>query len=1044
MSTNRTIDLAVKETFPQPVAAAWRKALVTTSNTARVKALFDYYEVLLRTLAAYFILDYLRGSRSTSVEDSFHKLDKPSHGTWLGLIRDSLRVIRQRPEVDGFFPEASDWYFDRKGKPTAIVRKMEALVTLRNRWVHGELPSGEEANSKLASALFDDLRAIGMTLSWLPGYRLFRLQELRRQRGRDVHVKAKASFYMGEDETPIPASISIGANLLTDAMYLASPCGERVLEVTPFIRVEHDDQDQPRLFLLRSTAKSKMVVLHNDGLNATKKVLIETDLGDQPFDTWVAREDHGVLFIENGMPEAGLQAPDFGASEGLVLGEGRFHVRGKLGEGGMAVVYHVVDDWVGEEFALKVLRKDLSNDRNIRERFKREARTMKRVRSPYVLSVAGVGAFDDGQMWLTMPIVAGGNLRDRLSVAPPAPELAHQWLTDMIRAVLALHDREAPIVHRDIKPSNFLLGDNDSLLLTDFGIAYEENQGRLTRTMEKVGSTSYMSPEQRHGKEKIVGTPSDIYSLGVVFHEVLTGEEGPADPGLGIEGVLGDLVRAMTAADPAARPSATEVLASLEQPLEPKNARQRAQDETSAMDNTLPPVTETERIATGLDLNNLTKEQYKSALRTKGVLTKRSIELLRVFATTTTATATELAELLGIDHFGGVNSLVGQLGKRIANELEVQAEPRKWWKVIAHGKQTSGGFAWTIKDELLNAALELGLLEDSAETNLQSELFPDDDGPMVEEEVPPPAEQESTSPLLPSETKHPPDADQHAKTVASPPKKNNRPRLIRRALIGLLVMMVLAGGLAWQKRTALRYEARKIYRWLSSEVHAFINTPKSSSSQTTRPSSSAGKKSAPAKTKQTEPKPADSTKDSTATAESIEASREETDNGSMTDGPTPLSNAEIDSLGSERSTSISPEPQRGKPGVTPKERPTENRAVSAGKKRASGTVRIGGDPIILGALDKSLIDAVIKDQMNQIRYCYERELSGNSDLSGNMTVKFVISKTGSVSKASTKSSTLDNNAVENCINGRFLKFKFPEPKGGGIVIVSYPFIFHPG
>ena len=109
-----------------------------------------------------------------------------------------------------------------------------------------------------------------------------------------------------------------------------------------------------------------------------------------------------------------------------------------------------------------------------------------------------------------------------------------------------------------------------------------------------------------------------------------------------------------------------------------------------------------------------------------------------------------------------------------------------------------------------------------------------------------------------------------------------------------------------------------------------------------------------------------------------------------------------------------------------------------------GIGRIGGDPIILGALDKSLIDAVIKRNMNQIRYCYQRELTNNPNLSGKITVKFVIAKDGTVSSASTKSSTMGSPAVESCINGRFLEFQFPEPKGGGIVIVSYPFIFSPG
>ena len=115
-----------------------------------------------------------------------------------------------------------------------------------------------------------------------------------------------------------------------------------------------------------------------------------------------------------------------------------------------------------------------------------------------------------------------------------------------------------------------------------------------------------------------------------------------------------------------------------------------------------------------------------------------------------------------------------------------------------------------------------------------------------------------------------------------------------------------------------------------------------------------------------------------------------------------------------------------------------------GAKGEGGIGTVGGDPIILGALDKSLIDAVIKRNMNQIRYCYQRELTKNPSLGGKITVKFVIAKDGSVSKAETKQSTMGNSSVEECINQRFMKFQFPEPKGGGIVIVSYPFIFAPG
>ncbi len=100
-----------------------------------------------------------------------------------------------------------------------------------------------------------------------------------------------------------------------------------------------------------------------------------------------------------------------------------------------------------------------------------------------------------------------------------------------------------------------------------------------------------------------------------------------------------------------------------------------------------------------------------------------------------------------------------------------------------------------------------------------------------------------------------------------------------------------------------------------------------------------------------------------------------------------------------------------------------------------------GDPIILGALDKSEIDRVVKSHLGQIRYCYQRELTKNPSLFGKIVVKFVIAKDGSVSSAKTHTSTMANPNVEGCVNGRFLRFQFPQPKGGGIVIVTYPFIF---
>ncbi len=116
---------------------------------------------------------------------------------------------------------------------------------------------------------------------------------------------------------------------------------------------------------------------------------------------------------------------------------------------------------------------------------------------------------------------------------------------------------------------------------------------------------------------------------------------------------------------------------------------------------------------------------------------------------------------------------------------------------------------------------------------------------------------------------------------------------------------------------------------------------------------------------------------------------------------------------------------------------------SFGPKGKGGVSANTGDPIIMGALDRALIDAVIKRKLSQIKFCYQRELQKNPELAGKVSIKFTIAKDGTVSSASAPTNTMKNAAVDACIIERFKQMQFPEPKGGGIVIVTYPFIFAP-
>ncbi len=115
-----------------------------------------------------------------------------------------------------------------------------------------------------------------------------------------------------------------------------------------------------------------------------------------------------------------------------------------------------------------------------------------------------------------------------------------------------------------------------------------------------------------------------------------------------------------------------------------------------------------------------------------------------------------------------------------------------------------------------------------------------------------------------------------------------------------------------------------------------------------------------------------------------------------------------------------------------------------GDGKRQGSIALNPEGVIqIGGMDRSVIDAVIKRNLAMIKHCYQRELTKVPSLSGRVTVKFIIAKDGSVSSATTKSSSLGSPAVEACINGRFMHMAFPESKGGGMVVVSYPFLFAP-
>ena len=203
---------------------------------------------------------------------------------------------------------------------------------------------------------------------------------------------------------------------------------------------------------------------------------------------------------------------------------GRYHILEQLGEGGMATVYKAYDTRLERDVAVKIIRRQAFPEEQLErilKRFEREAKALARLTHPNIVGVIDYGDYE-GAPYLVMPYLPGGTLKQRLSMPMSWQEAVH-ILLPIAQALAYAHEHN--IIHRDIKPSNILLTENGQPMLSDFGIAKileNEDSATLTGTGVGVGTPEYMAPEQWTGK---ASSQSDIYSLGVVLYELVTGHK---------------------------------------------------------------------------------------------------------------------------------------------------------------------------------------------------------------------------------------------------------------------------------------------------------------------------------------------------------------------------------------------------------------------------------------------------------------------------------------------------------------------------------------
>ncbi|WP_243768348.1 serine/threonine-protein kinase [Leifsonia sp. TF02-11] len=271
----------------------------------------------------------------------------------------------------------------------------------------------------------------------------------------------------------------------------------------------------------------------------------------------------------------GMQQPATAAAGTLIAD--RYRILDRIGRGGLADVYRATDEALGREVALKIFRPEFASAADLR-RQQDEVRILATRSHPSLVTLFDAISAADGRAVLVLEYVKGTDVRARLrSGAITAPAVAAIG-ADIARALAYLHG--AGVVHRDVSPANVLLPESTAsgvaAKLTDLGIARLVDDAKVTATGTVIGTASYLSPEQASGRPLTPAT--DVYSLGLVLLECLTGRR--EFPGTAVESATGrlsrdpvipealggawaELLRAMTARDPAQRPTAGEAAVQL-------------------------------------------------------------------------------------------------------------------------------------------------------------------------------------------------------------------------------------------------------------------------------------------------------------------------------------------------------------------------------------------------------------------------------------------------------------------------------------------------
>ena len=237
--------------------------------------------------------------------------------------------------------------------------------------------------------------------------------------------------------------------------------------------------------------------------------------GDRSLDATEGGTDGGDTWALKNLPAFLNKASTGGKSE-----PADYEILGELGRGGMGIVHKARHRGLNRLVALKMIRGAIADEVQI-ARFKLEAEAVATLRHPNILQIYDIGEFN-GYPYVALELLEGGSLSEKLFGTTLAPRQAAEWMVPLVMAMEVAH--RAGIVHRDLKSANILFSTDGIPKITDFGLAKRlESDDGQTHTGQVMGTPSYMAPEQARGDTKSAGPPADIYALGAILYEMLTG-----------------------------------------------------------------------------------------------------------------------------------------------------------------------------------------------------------------------------------------------------------------------------------------------------------------------------------------------------------------------------------------------------------------------------------------------------------------------------------------------------------------------------------------